>query len=76
MFWTRAIDFVLLVKPISAILVMCPLGFASTWLVSQVEGRPLGPMCEYFAVVVAERVVVVEVVVIVEIEDAWISPFI
>ena len=38
---TCAIRLVLLVDPISAIRMMCDMGFASTWLISQVGGRIL-----------------------------------
>ena len=53
----------------SAILMMCPLGFASTWLVSQVGGHFLGPMCECFVVLVVVLIVVVELAVVVGLVD-------
>ena len=34
------------IGPFSAFSLMCLLGFASTWLVSQVGGRLLRPICE------------------------------
>ena len=40
MLWTRTVKLMmLLVNPISAICAVCLVGFASTWLVSQVGGR-------------------------------------
>ena len=64
MVWIRAVLLVLVVYPLAGVacyvpvVVMCRLGFASSWLVSQVGGRLLGPIFVVVSVDVVNAVVV------------------